>query len=729
LQASRSGEDLNAGRIGARLEGLRQQLLSCGDVLAGLVEPSSRPLVADALQNLRQIECRIAVVGQIKSGKSSFINALVRNPKFLPTSVTPWTTAVTSLHFGQPSPGGYAAVFTFLQRTEWDQLAEGGGKIRELTERLVPDFEPHLLQQHAEMLRTRAKERLGEEFENLLGQAHFFRNLETGTLEHYICSGDFAGSAAIGKYSDITKAADIYCQQGPFDFPCTVIDTPGTNDPFLIRDEITRRSLGSADVYIVVLTARQPLSDNDVALLRIMRGLNKDRIVVLINRIDDLADVDNELPQVVSYVRDKLATEFPGSSIPVVYGSAWWANQAIAFDEQAAARILRRRSSGYLLRAGLLQSNELGATALASPDGRERTRQSLYAMSGLPAVNQAIDGLMGMSHPTYVLRQITRSFAEMARACESAARSELQILLAAGPAGRDAERPPAERLAIYAEERELLASVAANIEASASGIEAQLVRIIQEEKERLRASLQATIDLHAGRERDVLIDTLSRGRPPRVWTHEGVELRRALAAEFRSGFEKAALRLTSFHARVVPELHKLVRSLVPEPDLVDPRGETLAIPTPTIAPLSRMMVLDLETSRWRAFWSRSPSPDASGAKIEALIRAEFAPIADELAQAAGNEFSHFSTTTIRWSFGACRNIQHALKRRLELLMAEYEQALRPAPEQQQAARERENRLGVQAQRLKDNETLTQHLENLAQYIDTVLKSEAVDAHD
>jgi hypothetical protein len=329
---------------------------------------------------------------------------------------------------------------------------------------------------------------------------------------------------------------------------------------------------------------------------------------------------------------------------------------------------------------------------------------------------------MGMSHPTYVLRQITRSFAEMARACESAARSELQILLASGTK-RDPVPLTDERMAMYAEERQLLAGVAANIEASAAGIEAQLARIIQEEKERLRGALQATIDTHAKRERDVLIDTLSRGRPPRVWTHEGVELRRALANEFRVGFEKAAHRLTSFHSRVVPELHKLMRSLVPEPDLVDPHGETLAIPTPTIAPLSRMLVLDLATSKWGSFWSRQPSADVSGAKIEALIRAEFAPIADELVQLAGNEFHHFSTTTIRWSFGACRNIQHALKRRLEFLLAEFDEAKRPSGHGKTAP-DQDERLRSQAQRLKDNETLTQHLENLAQYIDTVLKTEA-----
>lgn len=716
MQASRSAENPSSGRIGGRLEDLRKQLLSCGDVLAGLVEPAARPLIADALYQLRELACRIAVVGQIKSGKSSFINAFIRNPSFLPTSVTPWTTAVTNLHFGQTPSSRFSAIFSFLQKEEWDELAAGGGKIRELTERLVPGFEPELLQQHAEMLRTRAQEKLGPEFELLLGQAHLFEALPPGMLERYVCSGDFAGPGQIGRYSDITKSADIYCQQGPFAFPCTIIDTPGTNDPSLIRDEITRRCLGSADVYIVVLTARQPLSENDVALLRMMRGLNKDRIVVSINRIDDLSDVDGELPKVLSYVRQRLAVEFPGSSIPVVSGSAWWANQAMAFDPQAAARILQRRSASSLLRAGLLRPNELTPANLSSPDFCDRLRQSLYAMSGLPAVNQVIDGLMGTARPAYVLRQSAKSFAEMARACESAARSELQLLLAVQSDARDAAGSP-EKRSIYERERDLLAEVATNIEASASGIEAQLNRIIQEERDKLRATLQVTIDFHAARERDVLIDTLSRGRPPKVWTHEGVELRRALASEFRREFENAAFRLRSFHARVIPELHKLMRTLVPEPDLADPLGEGIAIPTPTIAPLSRLLVLDLQNKRWSTFWSRQPSSETSGAKIEALIREEFSPIADELAQLAGQAFREFSSMTIKWSFGACRNIQHALKRRLEFLLAETGPAPAQGPKPGDAVH-------TQAQRLKDTEALTRHLDHLAQYIDTILKAEA-----
>ena len=93
------------GGIGAPLEALRQQLRGCGQSLAGVLEPAGQALVREALGVLERHVCRIAVVGQIKSGKSTFINALIQDPTLLPTDVTPWTTAVTNLHYstGQPS--------------------------------------------------------------------------------------------------------------------------------------------------------------------------------------------------------------------------------------------------------------------------------------------------------------------------------------------------------------------------------------------------------------------------------------------------------------------------------------------------------------------------------------------------------------------------------------------------------------------------------------------------
>lgn len=729
MQANFSGAGgPEQSRIGAPLEELRQHLIRYGDALTELVEPSARPLVGNAATHLKHMSCRIAVVGQIKSGKSSFINAFVQQPDFLPTSVTPWTTAVTNLHFGQPPPGEHSAVFTFLRSNEWQELAVSGGRIRELTEQLVPGFAPELLERQAALLRTRAQSRLGDEFERLLGQAHFYTHLGPSTLQTYICSGDYAaqtGPVPIGKYSDITRSADIYCGQGPFAFPSTVIDTPGTNDPFLIRDEITRRSLGSADVYIVVLTARQPLSDTDVALLRIMRGLNKDRIIVLINRVDDLANVEGDLPRVVSFVREKLEAEFPGASIPLLTGSAWWGSQALVFDPESVARILARPSSYYLLRAGLLRQDELHPDALRDPERRERLRRSLFAMSGLPAIYQTIDMLMRAAQPAHLMRHITYRFADMARSCETIARRDLEII-ATGRAGGFPDRRQANGHLQSTNESARLASIAADIEASAVAIETQLNQIIQEEIERLRALLRATVNTHAARERDVLIDTLSRGRAPRVWTHEGVELRRALAATFNQGFQLAASRLMSFHARVAPELRRLMEMLAPDARLPDPHEQTLAIPTPSIAPLSRFIALDLDRSWWSAFWSRQTSAETSGAKIEALIKAEFTPITEELLYVTEGAFQDFSTRTIKWSFGACRNLLYALERRPQAVRPEPGDSRRPVSgwDGAQSTQERGSNVELQKKRVQYNEALTQNLEHLTRYIDTVLQSEA-----
>ena len=317
------------GGIGASLAAAQQQIVNCGRSLAGLVEPAGRALIGEAINRLDQQVFRIAVVGQIKSGKSSFINAFVRQPKLLPTDVTPWTTTVTHMHFGERKPELGAASFQFFSAAEWRDLANGDRRIRELTQRLDPSFEPDLLRRHVEAMKQRAVMRLGADFAELLGSAHSFESFNTELLARYVCSGDFAGNSPLGQFADITKQADLYFDEGPFAFPVTLTDTPGTNDPFLIRDEITRRSLESADLYIVVLTARQPLAEADVNLMRLMHGLNSERIIVFVNRVDDFADVGYDLAEVLMYVEKKLKDNFPGARIPLVAGSAAWANCAL----------------------------------------------------------------------------------------------------------------------------------------------------------------------------------------------------------------------------------------------------------------------------------------------------------------------------------------------------------------------------------------------------------------
>src|SRR5262249_50107083 len=175
-----------------------------------------------------------------------------------------------------------------------------------------------------QVMRTRAERRLGSAFEAALGQTHSFKELTPELIAEYVSAGDeYQGAAAPGRlYSDITRSADLYLSDGPFAFPVTLIDTPGTNDPFLVRDEITRRSLEDPDIYVFVISALQPLSVADVAMLRLLNGLHKDRIIVYINRTDQLPNPRADALLIKSAVEKRLSLEFPALGIPVICGSA-----------------------------------------------------------------------------------------------------------------------------------------------------------------------------------------------------------------------------------------------------------------------------------------------------------------------------------------------------------------------------------------------------------------------
>ncbi|CFX22232.1 conserved protein of unknown function [Candidatus Filomicrobium marinum] len=668
------------GGIGKRLESLRRELLEAGERLQSIVEPAGQTLVSEASKLLEKQVCRIAVVGQIKSGKSTFVNAFAQIPALLPTDVNPWTTAVTNLHFRRRQDGDPAAKFNFFTEEEWQRIADGGGLLRELTERLVPGFEPDLLRQHVVALKQRAAQRLGNEFTNLLGQSHSFSEFDAGLMRGYVCSGDMPRGPVDndsglfpGKYSDITCSADIHCDGGPFEFPAMLVDTPGTNDPFLLRDEITRRSLEAADLYIVVLTARQPLSEADVALLRILRGLHKERILIFINRIDDLSEISADLADVTAFVRKRIEREFPDSDIPIISGSALWATAALRADTPTTERAFEHRSLSYFLERGLIRREELLKPAPA--DGTQRTDllNAQFVCSGMPAIYSAINDMMGASHCAHVLRQVAQCYVELARASENSALSELTHLERLHSAAiTTAERAGTQMRQIDAEQHQL-EEIAEIIERSGRSIEDQMGEIVAEEIGDLRSRLFAEVDVHAAEERDVLIDTLYRGRAPREWQCESIELRRSLAEIFTEGFQKSARRISDLQSRVTPELRQLMSMIAPrERAPREPDWSQLTMPTPTLTSLSTFVAVDLEVSWWAAFFSKRPTPEERGAEVEALIRSEFEAVVEELVSGAETELLAFSSMMTRWSFGVCNSIIEALHRRRQELSRTHE---------------------------------------------------------
>lgn len=662
--------------VGNALDKVRAELERAGRCLRNVIGDGEAGLVDDGLRLLSDQVCRIAVIGQIKAGKSSFINALVEKHDLLPTDVNPWTTAVTRLNFNQGGEGP-AATFQFFTADEWQRLAQPNGRVADLTERFVPGFERQLLTQHIAALRARAERRLGPTFTALLGQNHDYDAVTGDVLRRYVCAGDPLGlgtaTSPVGQFADITRSAELTIEGGPFALPTTVIDTPGTNDPFLVRDEITRSCLDSADIYLVVLSARQPLGPSDLALLRILRGLHKEQIVIFINRIDELSDIRAERDTVVEFVRRRLERELPGSSIPVIAGSAWWAHIALASQADGIERAIDGRSLSYFADAGHIRRDDLVKPASQGAERARLLRRALIAASGLPQVHATLDSMLKDCRLTHVMAQLIASFGEMASAVGNRASLDLNALsqdfelslLTAERSGEELQRLDAEMAR--------LEEVAATIEKAANAFRSQLNETVNRETMTMRSRMIAAVDAFSSEQAHALYETLAHGSEIRRWSCDTDQLRRALADDFIRGYRAAEQRINALRDSVVPQLKLLLTLLAGKQardDGLAPARAATSTP-PRMAALSTELVLDLHLPWWRAWWSGRPTPEQRSRELSDLVRDDLFPLVDDLMNSCSADLEARVDQAAKWSFGVSSAIVMSLRAQHERLLVHY----------------------------------------------------------
>lgn len=636
IGADRAGGRVKTGgQIGAPLEDVRARLGRLAVQLRDYLDEHAHPLLVESQRLLEQRTCRIAVIGQIKAGKSTFINALTQKPGLLPTDINPWTAVVTMLNFGgNANANGHAATFRLFSAEEWKSLAEGGGRLRELTERLVPEFQPELLRAQLEVMRKRAERRLGPEFHQLLGQCHRYSEITTDLLSDYISAGDDygEGNQAGGRrqYSDITRTAELNFADGPFAFPVTLIDTPGTNDPFLVRDEITRRSLEDTEIYLFVISARQPLSATDISMLRLLNGLHKDRIIVFINRTDQLADPVADAAAIRAGVEERLRQEFPALEIPVITGSAWWAKLALEIGKIDLAKALKPSAIAALREFGLPASIDPTSKSLSSVE-RSRIAVALHAGSGLPAIASTVTKLMTHGASALLLRQITTCFLELVRSAEASSTMELrsirQIL--------DAKRNKAETVGVKIKEEtdslELFEARARQLRDSFVQIEGQLESMISQSMARLKEDLRKVVTQFSEDEARTMVTAMQRRTHGRSWVCDAMPLRYQLEETYVASFHAVHAELVHIERILYPQLKTIIESLLPGygSQFI---GETSSLPEPypSVAPLSDTVVLDLALPWWKQWFAARPDPTERALDLMRLIRADFFPMVDEL---------------------------------------------------------------------------------------------------
>ncbi len=238
--------------------------------------------IQDSTQEGRLL--RIGIVGEVKAGKSSFLNALIFDGKdVLPKASTPMTAALTKITYSEKP----SATIVFYSEKDWDRVASYAREYDLEFEKYYNDYKKKVsqlnrniidrttLKTKEDMMRSFNKiasiqlvsckeltdmfNKSSENLDTYLGQT---KDLQIDDLDATLY--DYIG--ANGKYTAIVKHVELRMNNEILQ-TVEIVDTPGLNDPIISRGEMTKRFLRECDVVFLLSYSGQFLTQEDILFM------------------------------------------------------------------------------------------------------------------------------------------------------------------------------------------------------------------------------------------------------------------------------------------------------------------------------------------------------------------------------------------------------------------------------------------------------------------------------
>ncbi|TYT74465.1 dynamin family protein [Desulfobotulus mexicanus] len=210
----------------------------------------------------------IGIMGQVKAGKSSFVNALLFDGlPVLPEAATPKTANLTAITWGE-SP---LLELEYYTEIEWKDLQERAASKDGSPESKMASELMAMVEENG--LDPLEKISLGKE------------SIEFTKPEDLVSIlNDYAGEN--GRYTPVIKTIHIFLPLNELK-GLEIVDTPGMNDPILSRTEKTREYMARCDVVFFLSRAGQFLDASDTNLLaRQLPGKGVKRMVLVAGQFD-----------------------------------------------------------------------------------------------------------------------------------------------------------------------------------------------------------------------------------------------------------------------------------------------------------------------------------------------------------------------------------------------------------------------------------------------------------
>lgn len=232
-----------------------------------------------AQQDARKLS--IGIVGAMKAGKSSFLNACIFGGKdVLPKAATPMTAALTRIRYSETPQ----ATVHFYERKDWEKIEDNAQKYEEQLNTKYSNYCKIYDRSHADSTEGVCSK---QEFERTLFQQDVSEVLKSAKeltqmvgsnsaiLEHLgdadVLDGDIMAKlqdyvGARGRFTPIVNYVELEVNLPELE-DLEIVDTPGLNDPIVSRSYATRQFLRACDVVILLSPCSQFMDANTVGLM------------------------------------------------------------------------------------------------------------------------------------------------------------------------------------------------------------------------------------------------------------------------------------------------------------------------------------------------------------------------------------------------------------------------------------------------------------------------------
>ncbi|MEJ8605314.1 dynamin family protein [Riemerella anatipestifer] len=267
----------------------------------------------DIIKKIDEDTLTIGVIGQMKCGKSTFLNSFLFEEEVLPAATTPMTAALSVITYGESK----SIRAEFYSPKEWEELRMQAE--REVSEAEGDKATESKIKAAKELVEKASK--LGSSVADLLGK------IQEDKFENLI---EYVG--ADGKYIAITKSVTIFYPKEWLK-GVEVVDTPGFNDPVVSREERTQEFLKRADVVLMLLYAGRAFdaTDRDIVFEKVRRvGVGK--ILIGVNKYDlcysngetveeIVENVETEIQKACREYQDPVITELLENAKPIPFSA------------------------------------------------------------------------------------------------------------------------------------------------------------------------------------------------------------------------------------------------------------------------------------------------------------------------------------------------------------------------------------------------------------------------